>query len=778
MRAHVVWCVMLLASVANAAELKVVAKVKVHNAAAVPMNGVVVRGTLPVPKDYEKDVRGLALRDGDKVLPTQVNVFATYAGSEKDFPVGRPEVVQLSAKVDLPANGIKQFDVVELAEPPKDAPAAASGDALATLGKDADAVVVEATDAFGNRYRCEPLNLHAADATETRIEGPLVSEGMFQSTMKLVGKAAPDKPAFKRFFRVRAYLTLYAGEESASLALMIHNGSIESPNGPVYYRSIRVGIRKPIGVHVWEQKFSPAAKSTPKVEGEYTWIDCPAPHPDKKVFVMPARAAAVLRTVVYAPKAKQRALLFAKHQPFFVPVPSQTLWSWSNFKTARYGSNKYPLPLSFPRPAVDKFIRRSLGAPNRSGWKRFGHAMPAGVPYGGMTGGSGIYYVFGIPAAVSGDNNAIRRNVILADRHWDRHHGHRFHEKDGKPYVHSRQVVQVGGRKMLQVSLNRRGFVIDVSKDPAAAAQAKHVADNKLLSPQAKEFLRYMNHDDQHLARVFDATPAAYLACDAISRDRLILASTHACATLNIYPFRSKPKTGGFGSLVNTKKGVEARPGRGVGFGRAHGWLTHALGYAFCLSQDPAVRKDCLDVAKVYTGVLAKGQTPAGHITIHRPYSKSLKGEYWYVNTWQSVGIMADGARTLVNMLSTPEDQAHADRLIEVYKREGKWSATVAWNEKLKGIVPSVALRKKGAKQPLPKPWFPPDKVMRGGHYFGTPYIWYYELTGDKLFLDRLKAMTGGNVLRHSQGNYRMWSYALWFAQGGQLPGRPGLAEK
>ena len=97
---------------------------------------------------------------------------------------------------------------------------------------------------------------------------------------------------------------------------------------------------------------------------------------------------------------------------------------------------------------------------------------------------------------------------------------------------------------------------------------------------------------------------------------------------------------------------------------------------------------------------------------------------------------------------------------------------------KLKGIVPSVALKKKGAKEPLPKPWFPPDKVMRGGHYFGTPYVWYYELTGDKLFLDRLKAMTGGNVLRHSLGNYRMWSYALWFAQGGQLPGRPGLAER
>jgi len=773
MKTRIICCVVLvLASAAHAMDLtvRVVAKVKVHNASNEPMKGTVVRGALPVPRDYKKDVRGLALRDGDNVLPTQMTVFATYPGSEKDFPVGRPEVIQLAAKVDLPANGVKAFDVVQL--PFAQVLHGASRIGVGAWLLENTPLVVRATDCFGNTYEAKPLNERPLIDMRT---GPAFDESLYQSPMTLVGKAEPDKPAFKKLLRVRAYLTFYTNEQFASLALMIHNGSIEEPNGPVYYRSIRVGIRKPMGVHVWEQKFSPAAGTAPKVEGDYTWISCPAPHPGKRVFVMPTRAAAVLRTVVYAPKAKARALLFAKHQPFFVPVASQELWSWSNFETARYGSNKYPLPLSIPRPVVDKFIRRSLGAPNKAGWKRFGHAMPAGVPYGGMTGGSGIYYVFGIPAAVSGDNTAIKRHIILADRHWDRHHGHRFYDKDGKPYIHSRQLVAAGGKKMLDVSLNRRGFVIDVGKDPAAAVHAKHVADNKLLAPQAKEFLRYMNHDDQHLARVFDATPAAYLACDPISRDRLILAGTHACAALNIYPFRSKPKTGGFGSLFNAKKGVDARPHKGVGFGRAHGWLTHALGYAFCLSQDKQVRQDCVDTARVYIDVLAKGQTPAGHITIHRPYSKSLNGEYWYVNTWQSVGIMADGARTLVAMLSSPEEQNHADRLVEVYKREGKWSATVAWNEKLRGIVPSVALRKKGAKEPLPKPWFPPDKVMRGGHYFGTPYVWYYEISGDTLYLDRLKAMTGGDVARHALGNYRMWSYALWFAQGGKIPGRKGF---
>ena len=37
---------------------------------------------------------------------------------------------------------------------------------------------------------------------------------------------------------------------------------------------------------------------------------------------------------------------YADNTPIFVPVPSLTLWSWSNFTTARYGASKYPMPLS------------------------------------------------------------------------------------------------------------------------------------------------------------------------------------------------------------------------------------------------------------------------------------------------------------------------------------------------------------------------------------------------------------------------------------------------
>ena len=55
----------------------------------------------------------------------------------------------------------------------------------------------------------------------------------------------------------------------------------------------------------------------------------------------------------------------------------------------------------------------------------------------------------------------------------------------------------------------------------------------------------------------------------------------------------------------------------------------------------------------------------------------------------------------------------------------------------------------------------------------GTPMAVYYELTGDRIFVDRLKQMSGNQSLpdrcMRQLGN---WSYSLWLAQGGKIPGR------
>jgi len=168
---------------------------------------------------------------------------------------------------------------------------------------------------------------------------------------------------------------------------------------------------------------------------------------------------------------------------------------------------------------------------------------------------------------------------------------------------------------------------------------------------------------------------------------------------------------------------------------------------------------------------------PAGNVTIHRPYSKNFKGEYWYVNAWQSVGIMGDGARCLTGILDAPKTRATAGKLQVVYGRVGKWSATIGWNEAGKSPAGNVALRKKGATKDLDTPYVIPRTKAHTDHYFGSPYLWYYEITGDDLFLKRLKETTRGNPAAIGRGLVHNWSYVLWLAQGGKLPGRKGFAD-
>ena len=126
----------------------IVAKVKVHNPSD-EIADVVIRGALPLPADYDKPVSNLTLVDGGNELVTQASVFSTYPGSSDRFPVGRPEVVQLAARVSLPANGFKEFDVVEVARALQ-TKTVSPGAAVTKLLSAGAPVVVEATDVYGN----------------------------------------------------------------------------------------------------------------------------------------------------------------------------------------------------------------------------------------------------------------------------------------------------------------------------------------------------------------------------------------------------------------------------------------------------------------------------------------------------------------------------------------------------------------------------------------------------------------------------------------------------
>ncbi len=772
--------VLALAAAAPAAE-KVVARVKVHNPGKA-WKLAIVRGALPIPKNFDGDIHWLALRDGKRALTTQASVLSTYPGSDADHPVGRPEVVQLATLVDLSGTTMKTFDVVLL-------------DRHITFGQDPwiggsrPDVTVEATDCFGNVYRASPLK---QPPVQVRVTGELITEKTFQAPLTPVGEPVEGKPALKQFLHARIYLTQYSMHGFVQLAVMVHNGSIDHPNGTVYYRGIRVGVLEKWAIAVRHKRFSPAADAAenPIKEKGRAWMECPPPPEAKeKVYGMSHGMASVLRLAAYYTPSKQNRidmLAYQQHAPIFVPVAGEGLWSWSNPATARYDSPKWPMPLSMPAGAmakIDKDVAGRLASPTL-GWdltylrdkgrtsklRALGHAMPAGVAYGGMTGGQGVNYVFGARAAVTGHNGLIHLHPLLADRNWDRQRAHLFYD-DGRPFTYSRHVVEDGGVKVLDMNYDSRGrFHLNIA-DPAAKAHADHVKAKGLLAPEAERLLKYMNHDDQHLSRVFDAVPSAYLACDPVNRDRLVTLGAQACWKLNLYPVKTMRKFGGWGSLFSALRHVDAKPHTGIGVSREWGWKTHSLGWAHDLSQDKAIRADCVAVAKADVAMRAKAQMPAGNITLRGPSGKAFGGAYWFTTGWEEGAIMADGARAVVNILSAPETESHAKRMKEVYARVGRWVATKGWNAQSHSPGFHIALRAKGAKEMLDKP------IAKGGcsFYMGSPMTWYYELTGDDIFLKRLREMSGDKGLAaQSMRTLGNWSYALYLAQGGKIPGRKG----
>jgi len=757
---------------------RVVAKVKVHNPSDETAD-IVIRGMLPLPADYDKPVSGLALKDGGKELVTQASVFSTYPGSSDKYPVGRPEVVQLAARASLPARNIREFDVIEVG--PKSLNEGVSPGSAVTkfLGTESP-VVVEATDVYGNRYRSDALL--EAGLLEVRQCGPVLGERVYQTVLTPVGRAAEDKPAIKKFLHVRAYLTTFAEEDFATLSLMIYNGSIDHYTGPIYYRSIRIGVAEGVDVHIWRKDFSPAATGDPTRTGGYTWVDCPPARADGRVFVMPYGSAAVLRTALYATAAKKRAIQYADNTPVFVPVPSLTLWSWSNFATARYGASKYPMPLDLgPKGLAEtaKLAGDRLASPTL-GWdlvylrhnaipgaRTLGHAMPAGVEYGGMTGGQGVGYVFGVRAAVTGHNGRIQEHILMADRNWDRQRAHLFHD-DGQPFIYGRYVVEEEGNKLFDWPYDSRGFEKPDIEDVACVVQATYVSDNGLLSAEGARLASYHNHDDQHLSRVFDVVPAAYLACDPLSRDRMVTLGSQTCKKLNVYPVRKMQNFGGWGSLFNAMTHINANPQTGINMDRAHGWKTHSLGWAFFLSRDKQIREDCLAIARADVAARSKAQMPPGNVSIRSPSDKAFGGRYWFTTGWEEGAIMADGARAVVAMLSSRSDAKYAETMKDVYRRVGKWIATQAWNESIHSPPFHIGLKDKETGKFLDKPVgdSPCD------FYLGSPLAWYYELTGEKIFLDRLNEIAGDRGLAaRSRQQLRNWSYTLWLAQGGEIPG-------
>ncbi|HKB14808.1 MAG TPA: hypothetical protein VKF62_02030, partial [Planctomycetota bacterium] len=323
------------------AESRPVARVWFENVSGRPMKGAIARGNLPLPPTYSGPTPALTLAYGRRPLPTQVTVLTTYPSAEPGALPGRPEIVELAARVDLPPFPGLALEVLPADRGPVET-GPTPGPEIARLLASKDPLLIRGTDVFGNVYEARvPLEKEPAEVFR---RGPLLETRIYASTMRPSGPGADASPALPALWRVRAYVTLFAEEDFLLVDFLFHNGPVrEDVLGPFYFRDLEVSAPEGWRFEVWKREFGACGQE--RVEGGRVRLPVVPPLPDGKMHFVPDQACFTVRTALAAGSARERALRFLGERPVFVPVPGGSLYSWSNPQTARYDANKYPLPL-------------------------------------------------------------------------------------------------------------------------------------------------------------------------------------------------------------------------------------------------------------------------------------------------------------------------------------------------------------------------------------------------------------------------------------------------
>jgi hypothetical protein len=762
---------LLLAQAATApAPGKVVARVWFENVSSRPMEKAILRGNLPLPPTEAGSTPSLALAYGRRRLPTQVTVLTTYPGRE---PGGRPEIVELTARLDLPPLPGLTLDVVEGDSGAPGRPFT-PGESIARLLASSDPLLVRGSDVFGNPYEARvPLG---EAPLEFFRRGPLVETRIYAATMRPLAQGAEGSPALPALWRVRAYVTLFDGEDFLLVDYLFHNGPVrEDVLGPFYFRDLEASAPEGFRFEVWKKAFGPTGPE--RVEGGRVRLPVVTALPDGKMHWVPDQACFTVRTALGPEGERERARRFLEERPVFVPVPGGRFYSWANPETARYDADKYPLP-SVPeeiRAEVRERLSREAEAidavPSQGGKGRgfhrgaLGWAFPYDDPYGGVTGGGGLAYVYEHETAATGHRRSMDRILLLMDRVWEREYHTLFFE-DGRPFTVARHPFFLGSR-------------LESPAGEAAAGEDPHPARNLLwrgydapppgppfdahlravrgrgLAPDYEAALRgYDSFDVQHRARAFHMMAAFYLLGDAIARDHIV--------SLGLVDNAIRWK-----GLPAGEAHVAQHPGKGVPGGRADGWMDHTRAAAHNVCRDPSVRAEIeAAVARSYA-LLEKAQSPeTGNFIRNGAFEKIFGGEADWDQAWESGCIMADGAKCALELFRSGGGEEVARRISRIFEKRARLAIGAGWNAPAR--APFRAFRIGPPDRP-DEQFVPPVGEGAETFYMGTPFAWFHELTGDRAFLDR--ALDASGLAADRERFVRtyfpngMWTYLVWRVQ-------------
>ena len=553
-----------------------------------------LRGNIPLPPNYNFDANTspfTVIAPNGQELLTQVETVTRNA-------IGTPTIVQVLAtcpRGSLVIGSKQQFLIVEKTQPRT----------VLQVGPDVKNLILRhgnlrlrASDVFGNKYE-QSISFSKRAATPGRVRtlavGPVSLTTEVARRLESTGSGT-SLPYFGGFQAVITYQN--NNTNVVSLELCWHNAMVPNPLADLYFTTLELVMPNNWNaISEWPEPFM----DTSRIEGNDRILPLIKPLSNGNKHLLQQRDQREWRLYLYTPGQEIAANEVAQHKSWGVCVDGQQAgqryWNWHNPITARYQTQNCIVPIVKVADLENRVkiwkdnlflqLQNGLSYPDEGGGDgQLGYRNPAGVAYGGMTGGLGINEFDGIATLSSRSHNGLLGHRMLARRYGDRQRGGWIFDIDGiislEKYLDADHSVPwslydfafLAMSWPFQNQHNDRPFGFDdVDK-----TQVNFVNVNALNPDYEVAARAYVAIDSQHFVRRSkDLRALIYLDNDYTAKRHL---SAH-CEILRM-SYCEKPN----GRLRGILDEVNGRLHKGGSWGRAEAHCLEACSTAFAINND------------------------------------------------------------------------------------------------------------------------------------------------------------------------------------------------
>lgn len=624
----------------------------------------VIHATMPLPRKVFHGTGPIApltvLDQNGMPVETQLEVVTRHS-----TPGDGASVVELIARFEKPLQGpgpvtllVQRHDAPRILPPsqPKVADFLAAPANLPTPVKSVlsapGQVILAATDVFDNLYLLDLVHdpIYDQGARRTQRFGKVQAEFRHHGWMRPFVPDSGPEGTLSHLFGVHAYFRVTAGDPIIELDLRIHNGADgNSPEneamGDLYFKELTLLV--PQGWYGAQRYVTPSA-GLPTSLGPFVAIPLVKPLADGKMHVMPKQGQMHRRMVLGPDGELARALAHLNNegQGFVRPGPgpkkAPLFWSWWNPITPYYFPQGHLLPrleqvttasLSAALTQEYQGLKANLSQGTGAGTypvisDELGWAHPYGAAYGGMSGGDGIEFFYGLRALVAGSTEGYRRLEMLHRMDTDRM-PNALYALDGTPSALEDWLITTptGAFVPFYFYMKPTGSGDPFGFTTAPTFQIDYVQQNGLAPSYEAGLLAYENIDVQHLVRYTGPAKAlAWIGNDSLAKDDLELQAEMVHLGYHKYENSGYHHVQGTGMLAD-RQFVDANPGVGFPFGRGEGWGMDTMTAAYLLGR-PGFRSKKLEWFQDITDLIVDGQAQCSGFIQATVYGKLLEGKY------------------------------------------------------------------------------------------------------------------------------------------------------